>query len=339
MPEISVIIPVYKIERYISQCIESVLSQTFQNLEIILVDDGSPDDSGKICDRYAELDKRIRVIHQKNAGLSCARNAGLKYSNGRYICFVDGDDLLDPDYCRTLDFLIKGDDYCFSACGVCRFPDGAVPIPQSDNTDPSVMGTVDYLKQQVDRKREFGVWNRLYRRDIFDRFLFYPGKIHEDVIFSTDLAADRRRVITTGRQLYYYRQRKNGIVAKAGERCSPDRIFAGEYLAEAARRSFPELYYQSLRYAVEYPWMFVDKIYVDRTFHENREFLDELRRFIRKYGPELQKVDAFDRIIRKRMSLFAKSPVLYGLNAYSRLARVYLYHVLKKDAYKDGHGI
>ena len=228
MPDISVIIPVYKIEQYISECIESVLAQTYQAIEIILVDDGSPDGSGIICDRYAAHDRRIRVIHQRNSGLSGARNAGLKQATGKYICFVDGDDLLHPDYCGTLMSLIQEDEYCFSACGVCRFSDGADPSPQITNNDLLVMDTVNYLRQQVTGKREFGVWNRLYRREIFDRIHFYPGRIHEDVIFSTDLAINRRKVITIDKPLYYYRQRKGGIVAKASERCSPDRVLAGE---------------------------------------------------------------------------------------------------------------
>ena len=94
---ISVIVPVYKVEQYLPQCVESILNQTYRNLELILVDDGSPDGCGKICDAYAEKDSRVRVIHKKNGGLSDARNAGLNAASGDYLSFIDGDDWIEPD--------------------------------------------------------------------------------------------------------------------------------------------------------------------------------------------------------------------------------------------------
>ena len=104
MPEISVIVPVYKVEQYLEECINSLSKQTFSDIEIILVDDGSPDNCGNICEEYGKKDERIKVIHQKNMGLSCARNAGLDVSKGNYICFVDSDDLIRND---MLDILLK----------------------------------------------------------------------------------------------------------------------------------------------------------------------------------------------------------------------------------------
>ena len=336
---ISVIVPVYRIEQYLSSCIDSILAQTFQELEVILVDDGSPDRCGQICDYYESLDERIRVIHQKNAGLSCARNAGVKLAQGKYFCFVDGDDLLHPKFCEELFKLINDTEYDFSTCRVCRFRDGETPEPVLSDKEPVVMSTVDYLQEQLEKKREFGVWNRLYKKELFEEFQFYPGKIHEDVIFSADLASFYGTVISTDKQLYCYRQRRNSIVAKGSQKCSPDRVFAGEYLVKASRESFPKLYRKCLKYAVDYPWMFVDKYYVDRGKNEDRVFLLQLQQFITKYLSDLKKMEEIDPLIRKRMALFAKSRVLYGLNAYSRLLRVYLYHFLRKDAYSDGHGI
>ena len=98
MPKVSVIVPVYKVEKYIGKCIESILSQTFKDFELILVDDGSPDSSGAICDQYAQKDSRIQVIHKTNGGVSSARNVGISKSNGEWLCFVDSDDTVDKDY-------------------------------------------------------------------------------------------------------------------------------------------------------------------------------------------------------------------------------------------------
>ena len=339
MPEISVIIPIYKIEKYLTDCLDSILVQTFQDYEVIMVDDGSPDECGKICDQYVLQDKRFRVIHKKNAGLSCARNTGIDAAKGKYLCFIDGDDILHPEFCEVLYDLIKDTKCDFSACAVCRFQDGKNPEPVISNSTSVKMGNVEYLNAQLDREKEFGVWNRLYRREVFDDLCFYPGKIHEDVIFSTDLALLQGGVMTTDQELYYYRQRQTGIVAEGSRKCSPDRIFAGEYLVKKASTAFPDLYLKCLRYAIDYPWMFVDKIYVDRSFAENKEFLNQLRQMIRTYKRDIENLDELNSIIQNRMQLFAKSKILYGINAYSRLIRVYLFRILGKDAYEDGHGI
>ena len=106
MSLISVIVPVYKVEEYLYECIDSIRRQTYKDLEIILVDDGSPDNCGMICDEYAKNDERIRVIHQNNAGLSSARNKGIENASGDYLCFVDSDDFISDDYCETLFMLL-----------------------------------------------------------------------------------------------------------------------------------------------------------------------------------------------------------------------------------------
>ena len=339
MPEISVIVPVYKVERYIAPCVDSILNQTFEDFELILVDDGSPDHCGGLCDAYAEKDERIRVIHQTNQGLSCARNTGIDAAQGRYICFVDSDDLVSPDYCHVLYNLLDGTTYDFSVCSVVRFPDGSKPIPNNSTTSFSLTNTA-YAANQLNRKTEFGVWNKLFRRELFDQIRFAPDKLHEDVIFSADLLRSLQNgVIATEKQLYYYRQREGSIVSAAAAKCNPDRIFAGEYLLDAVRKACPELIPQALNYAINYPWMFVDMIYVHRTFRDNKIFLRQLQVYLRRYIAEYSEHKIFPDIQLKRMSLFANSLSLYALNAYSRLFRVYLFHLLKKDAYSDGHGI
>lgn len=339
MPEISLIVPVYKIEKYLSACVDSILAQSFTDLELILVDDGSPDGCGELCDGYARKDVRVRVIHQANKGLSCARNAGIDAAAGEYICFIDGDDLIAPDYCSVLLSLLRNTDHAFSVCGVLRFKDGTTPEPETRQDRLSALSSEAYLEAQLDRKTEFGVWNKIFRRSFFETLRFYPGRIHEDVIFAADCLRRRGTVVMTDAQLYFYRQRSTGIVASGAKRCSPDRVFAGEYLAIAARECAPRLYDKCLHYAVSYPWSFVDKIYVDRAFRDDREFLNALRSFLIGNIDSIQKLDSLAPLIKKRMKLFAASGILYGFNAYSRLLRVYLFHILGKDPYTDGYGI
>ena len=283
MPEISVIVPVYKVEAYLPECVRSLEAQTFSDIEIILVDDGSPDNCGQFCDEFAEWDNRIRVIHQKNAGLSAARNSGIDVARGRYICFVDSDDLVAPNYCQILFDLLDGTEYDFSFCGVCRFLDGSVPEPMAEGRTYAVTNA-EYTAMQLNRKTEFGVWNKLFRRELFDKIRFAPGKLHEDVIFSADMLRTLHGgTIATEQQLYYYRQRKGSIVADTAEKCSPDRVFAGEYLLNTVRKRSPELIPDAMHYAIHYPWMFVDPIYVRHTFQENKEFLNQLQHYLRCY--------------------------------------------------------
>ena len=339
MPEISVIVPVYKVEKFLGTCIESILRQSFADFELILVDDGSPDNCGQICDEYAAKDSRIRVIHQKNQGLSCARNTGIDAAKGRYICFVDSDDYVAPDYCKVLYQLLSESDADFSVCGVCRFPDGEDPIPVKGGETLRV-SSGEFLEMQLERKSEFGVWNKMYRREIFEKIRFAPGRLNEDVIFSADLLKTcPRGAVVTGEELLFYRQREGSIVSSQSVKGSSDRVYAGAYLLEAVLEYCPALTDLTLKYAISYPWMFVDPIYVKRKFADNQTFLEEVQSYLRKYLHLYRGKAVFSKTVTGRMTLFAKSRLLYGFNAYTRLARVYLYRLVGKDAYADGHGI
>lgn len=339
MPEISIIVPVYKVEKYINTCVDSLLRQTFRDIEIILVDDGSPDNCPQICDDYKLVDDRIKVLHKINGGLSSARNAGIVIARGKYICFIDSDDYVTEDYCQVLYDLLDGTDYDYSVCGTCRFIDGDVPKP-NNTVDISSHSNFEFLGLQLNKKTEFGVWNKLYRRELFTKIHFADGKIHEDVIWSADLANNCvNGVIENKKQCYLYRQRSGGIVAQGAEKCSPDRIYAGGYLIDIVKKNCPELLEDCLHYALNYAWSFVDRIYVNRTFKENKQFLLDLKNIINLYRDEYMNLNSYSVIKRKRMNLFSKSMILYGFNAYARLFRVYLYKVFKKDAYSDGHGI
>ena len=193
---------------------------------------------------------------------------------------------------------------------------------------------------QFERRTEFGVWNKLFRRELFQQIRFASGRLNEDVIFSADLVRTcTQGVVYTDQKFYYYRQRTDGIVSNQMKRGSPDLVFAGGYLLNTVKEVCPELTDMALRYAVAYPWMFVDPIYVRRNFRENRTFLDGIQELLKAYMVEYQTRSIFSGIQTRRMELFARSKFLYGFNAYARLARVYLYRLLGKDAYADGHGI
>ena len=247
--------------------------------------------------------------------------------------------MVSPHYCETLYKMLNGSTYDFSVCEGCRFNDGESPKPRVAKKSSFVLSNLDYFKAQIQRSTGFAVWNKLYRRSIFEKVRFASGKIHEDVIWSGDLVRNLHNGVTyTDEQNYLYRKQRTGSITQS-TKCSPDRIFAGEYLIESAKMVCPELINECLCYAVEYPWMFVDSVYTKRTFAENREFLDTIQSFLKKYLVQYKQIEAFSSIQRYRMGLFSTSQKLYCFNAYARLARVYLYNKMGKDPYIDGHGI
>ena len=339
MPELSIIVPVHNTKNYLPACIDSILAQSFTNFELILIDDESTDGSGSLCDKYAQQDSRIKVIHQKNAGAASARNTGVRQAQGKYICFVDSDDMIAPDYCRTLYDLLDGTQFDLSVCGSCRFK-RENQIIAVYNGVAGEMSNAEYLYAQLQRKSEFGFWNKMFRKELFEQLCFVAGRRNEDVIFSCDIAKKLYNgVICTSEQLYFYRMNEEGVTARQNKNADPDMIYAGMYLVETAKNIYPEIVNDCLRYAAVYPWSFVDKIYVHRTFKDDQEYLNRLQEYLRNYRLEYSQMSCLDSKIRKRMMLFARSRILYAFNAYARLARLYFFRILGKDPYADGHGI
>lgn len=215
---ISVIVPIYNIELYLKQCLESLINQIYQNIEIILVDDGSTDQSGVICEEYAEIDKRIIVIHQKNQGLSGARNTGLRKASGDYIAFVDADDVVSIHYLSTLYWhLIRNN----ADISCCQYYSQKRNVVFSKN-EPKLKGTILSSKRMLEdwhgtnKYIETVVWNKLYKRDVFihdgEMILFAVGRNHEDILISHQLVANSKKIVLLDNKLYYYRKRKGSIV-------------------------------------------------------------------------------------------------------------------------------
>lgn len=210
---ISVIVPVYNVEKYLSQCINSILNQTVKNLEIILVDDGSLDNSGKICDEFSKKDNRIIVIHKENNGLSSARNAGLEIATGSYIGFVDSDDWLDETMYETLLRLIKDTSSDISCCKFFKTANSEEKISPIDNEVIESFNNIEGLNNfYTDLYTQTVVaWNKLYARKLFDNVIYPTGKIHEDEGTTYKLFYKANKITYTNIPLYYYRITPNSI--------------------------------------------------------------------------------------------------------------------------------
>ena len=216
MPKrVSVIVPVYNVKEYLCACIDSIIAQTYRELEIILVDDGSTDGSGEICDRYKEADDRIVVLHKVNGGLSSARNAGIKLSTGEYLCFIDSDDQIHPQFVEALLFACEKNSCPVAVCKICTSADWS---KTADSEDTFV--TVKLSEEVVDAYygkdhiRIAVAWNKLYRRDIISEIRFPEGKIHEDEYTTVKYLYRAERIAWIDESLYCYTQRENSITSQ-----------------------------------------------------------------------------------------------------------------------------
>lgn len=215
---ITVVIPVYNVEAYLDECVSSVVHQTCRNLEILLVDDGAADASGKMCDLWAERDPRIRVIHKENGGLSDARNAGLGEAKGKYVSFVDSDDFVAPDFLECMYTGITESGADISCCAYVRFEDGQSPQMDAgkDGAGQVLDGKAFIRALHKGAYGDVGIvaWNKLYAVSLFrDNGISYPkGKVYEDTFTTCRLLYRAGTVAVTQRRLYGYRQRGGSIM-------------------------------------------------------------------------------------------------------------------------------
>ncbi len=212
MAELSVIVPVYKVEKYLSRCVDSILNQTYQDFEILLVDDGSPDNCGKMCDEYAKKDNRIFVIHQKNGGLSSARNTGINWfyeqDRSNYITFLDSDDWLHPDYLKTLMNGITETNVKISVCNYKRVT-AEIPHENYNNINFELTSPEDFL---VNHSWQYNyAWGKLYHKSVFDDVRYPIGKNFEDTFTTYKLLHKCEKIAYTELQLYYYLLNEQGI--------------------------------------------------------------------------------------------------------------------------------
>ena len=313
---VSVITAVYNIEEFLPRCVDSILTQTYRNLELILVDDGSTDSCPAICDAYASRDKRVRVVHKTNGGLSDARNAGLAVAGGDYIGFVDGDDWIEQDmYCAMYEACEKEN----AQVAVCRYRQ----ITKSGMIDASTGNSVLLTRDQAleiyvcgdDRYLIYNsVWSKLFARELISDMRFPVGKNSEDIMFTTRAFCRMERCVYLDTAYYNYVLDREGSIMneKAGERRLADEIpfwreqiafFKEAGMAELAGKAAYHFYRRMLFY------------YID--FMKNRggkKFAEELVRQLRQEKTEIKTIYAKEYVAvgdRVRMRIFLKAPRLY----------------------------
>jgi len=241
-PLISVIVPVYKVEKYLDRCVQSIVNQTYRNLEIILVDDGSPDNCGAMCDAWAAKDDRIKVIHKENGGLSDARNAGMAIAAGEYMGFVDGDDYLAPEMYRLLFDRMREDESDIAACGIQMVFEDGTPTRMLTKEGNCVLDTQEAMEAIIrETWLKQTVPNKLYRTLLVWDILFPVGKYHEDVFWSYRAVARARKVSVFDTPCYYYVQRSGSIMGEGYSIKRLDALEAQQQRLEFLEKEFPQL--------------------------------------------------------------------------------------------------
>ena len=328
-PKISVIVPVYNVEDYLDRCVQSIINQTYKNLEIILVDDGSPDNCGRICDEYAIKDNRIKVIHKENGGLSDARNTGINVATGDFFGFVDSDDFIHPEMYETLLLNILKDDVDISVCYFEKVTDDIVVF---DKSDYKVL-TINNLAA-LDQLFTFGsiniviAWNKLYKRDLFYGIQYPQGRIREDEFTTYKLLYRAKRIGIVERAMYYYFQREGSIMN--------DRTLSSEcHFAEAqeerleffVEKKLEDLYLLALK---RYCMWLMSMIFIYYTKRKDypqmyQLFKQKRKKYINRLIAEndMPKLNKFIYILAKT------NPYFPGFFAYQKL---YRFNVLSKVA-------
>lgn len=314
---ISVIVPIYKVQDYLEECVASIAGQTYPNIEIILVDDGSPDECPQMCDAWAKKDSRIKVVHKKNGGLSSARNAGLDVANGEYICFVDSDDFICKDALQNLYNRIKEDASVGITSGlIYRYQDGKASCFRDGwlLSEERVISADDFLIATMSQKSSYTVWNKLYRRSLIGDTRFREGRNNEDTLFMYDLGRNvvnqKLTMVEIPQYVYYYRYREDSICTTSKVPLAVDILGNYELMMNDCKNTNSRLHDVLYHLYVRTLYGFVDSLllnpvwyplyfrkyqekirlipfkYVRRTFHLNDMVYIELL----KYMPLLRKM-------------------------------------------------
>lgn len=238
--KISIIIPVYKVEDYVERCIKCIQAQTYTNWEAIFVEDGSPDKSGEICDKYAAEDTRIKVVHKENAGVAAARNTGLANATGDYIAFIDSDDYAHPKYLEVLMELLEKNDADLSICGY-ELSMGSDLGEGKPLGELEVMNSSQAVAKIIENQQFCSPWSKLYKKELFANITYPEGAIYEDLGTAFEIFQAADRIVYQNIPLYYYFQVSESITRSEFHYGKLDEAKALKHQYEFIKEHFPEL--------------------------------------------------------------------------------------------------
>lgn len=298
---ISIIVPVYNVEQYLEKCITTIINQTYKNLEIILVDDGSKDSSGKICDDFSKKDNRIKVIHKTNGGLSDARNHGLRIAKGDYIGFVDSDDYIAEDMFETLYNLMENNNSDISIVSFYEMYNNKL-IGVRDSKKIENFDKLEAIKELlIDTKIQSYAWNKLFKKELFENLEFPTGKNFEDIATTLLLFEKANKVTLFEDPKYYYLRRDNSIVGVRNSKTYTDylEVIYDKYMY--LKDKYPEIEkYNAYNYLINMIWVYsiISTFDLDAVFEKFKFNYKLLEEIISIYGEDLvNELDYYNKAI------------------------------------------
>lgn len=307
---ISIIVPVYKVQNYLDKCVESIVEQTYKNLEIILVDDGSPDNCPAMCDEWAKKDSRIKVIHKKNGGLSSARNAGLDVCTGDYIGFVDSDDWIEPDmYEYLLDIGMKNNADVSRCEFVIEAENSDITVDFQNDSELSMLSGDELIIELVNGDYSEGaMWNKLYKRKLFDSVRFKEGITIEDCLANYYIYRQQVTLVSSFAVKYHYLQRGDSITGTAFSEKSFDILKVHNEITNSEINN-PATYPYCLKAYIRY-----NIIYLRTCIAYEKEFYrDDMRNEVKKYSSAILHSPICDKKLKFRVFLITYMFPLYKL--------------------------
>lgn len=267
--KVSVIVPVYKVEQYINECIASIISQSYSNIEIILIDDGSPDNCPAICDKLALKDNRIKVIHKKNEGLSSARNAGLDIASGTYIMFTDSDDIIDRYMIEKMIYLYEEYNADLVCCESHTYNNGTEEIISHYHKKApiTIENNLAFLQGLLEMKNDSSSCNKLFLRDKIGKLRFEKGKYNEDILFLFSLASSLKKIVFTNEGLYKYRYNPRSITHSFNIR-NLDVLYNALYINKIVNKKYPMIRKISKKYLLWISYGIASKIKKNNYTHK-----------------------------------------------------------------------
>lgn len=304
---ISIIVPVYKVEPYIKRCVQSIIEQSYKNIEIILVDDGSPDKSGEICDEFSKKDERIKVIHKTNGGLSDARNAGLKIAKGEYIGFVDSDDYIENDMFECLYKLCTENKAQISIVSYYEYYNGKL-ISVRKNDKLEKFNKTEAIKELlIDSKIQSYAWNKLFKRELFDGIIFPTNKNFEDIATTLLLFEKAEKVVLLEEPKYHYLRRNDSIIGKKNYKTYNDylNVIYDKFFYLDGKYHELDLY-NAYNFVINMIWVYtiIVTFDLDDVYREFEKKYPLFEKLIEKYGNELtEKLDNYNKVVLYLMLL------------------------------------
>ncbi|EHS2295441.1 Beta-1,3-glucosyltransferase [Enterococcus faecalis FL2] len=321
MPEISIIVPVYNVEKYLEKCVKTILSQSFTNFELLLVDDGSTDTSGVICDKLKELDSRIKVIHKENGGLSSARNAGIDIAKGEYLTFIDSDDFISDRMIEYLYKNIKNEHADLSITGVESIYSGKEP--EVTKSEIFILDQKEAIEMiLIGKKIPVYAVAKLYKKTIFKELRFPVGKAHEDVYIIMDVLKQCNKVVADTSKQYFYVHRKGSITSAKFSTRDLDSIDSWEQVYKVIQNIMPEYKDLAFKRVCAANFYVLDKIMKSDSENDYSEVTKKIIKFLKENQKFIYANPYFTKNRKLGLTFLKIHPIFY--KPFPKLQQKYL---------------